>query len=491
MEKICLMKQFLHLSKISTKAIVFSLCFFLFPSSLLSAPDKSKDNQKQQVILLAQATTSKLDADKDVQNKAETADSEETSVSKNLITYNLEFNRSPIVGNHMRLRGVYSEGRLAFTRPRNWKVAKVQALIRFQHSPALYANRSNLTVLVNDTAIGSVQLQQKQSQVDQILLNIDPKLLQDYNELRIVAQQNNSPQCSEPWDPNLWTDILPDSKLIFKFQRKPIELNFSHYPYPFFDELSLEPNSIVYLQPNQIDSSWLTAAGRLQAALGRLADFRPIETSIINDVADAKANQRLVIIGTPSEQPALTSLKLPLAVAGNQILDRNQNPISEDTGILMMTTTKKDGGVPVLIATGNGSTGVAKASKFLTQPNLQKIGIGQVVLVNGIKDVPTPDPRHWPRYLPEENSFQLSDIKNPLTGESFKDVTVRGASAPPVLVDFRALPDDRFVRGSSMNLVYSYSPQVNPRTSAVEVLLDGVFIGGARLASDSGETRKN
>jgi hypothetical protein len=35
-----------------------------------------------------------------------------------------------------------------------------------------------------------------------------------------------------------------------------------------------------------------------------------------------------------------------------------------------------------------------------------------------------------------------------------------------------------------MTLRYSYGPQVNPRTSAVEVLLDDVFIGGARLASE-------
>ncbi len=488
------MKQLFYLSQISTKAIVVSFCFLLFPSSLLSAQGKSKEDLqqqpqgKQQVLLLAQATTAK--ANKDQKNKEKTADSE-TAVAQNLTTYNLEFNRSPIVGNHLRLRGVYSEGRLAFTRPRSWKLAKVQALIRFQHSPALYANRSNLTVLVNDTAVGSVPLNRKQSQVGQILLNIDPKLLQDYNEIKIVAQQNNSQECSDPSDPNLWTEILPDSKLVFNYQRQPTSLNFSRYPYPFFDELSLEPNSVVYLQPNQVSPSWLTGAARLQAALGRLADFRPIETSIVSDVADVKANERLVIIGSPSEQPALASLKLPLTVSGSQILDRSQNPIPEDTGVLMMTTTKKDGGVPVLIATGNGPKGVAKAAQFLTQPDLRKMGTGQVVLVNQIKEMPTPGSRKWPRYLPEENSFKLSDIKTQLNGEPFKDVTVRGSGAPPVEIDFRALPDDRFVRGSSMNLVYSYSPQINPRTSAVEVLLDGVFIGGARLTSDSGETRKN
>ncbi len=42
-----------------------------------------------------------------------------------------------------------------------------------------------------------------------------------------------------------------------------------------------------------------------------------------------------------------------------------------------------------------------------------------------------------------------------------------------------------------MNLIYSYGPQVNPRLSALEVLLDDVFIGGARLDSEQGATEKS
>lgn len=459
---------------ISTKAIVFTSCFLLFPSSLLNP----KIANSQQV--LAQTTTPKAQS---------STDESQAAVAKGLIPYSLEFNRSPIVGNRMRLRGVYAEGRLGFTRPRSWKVANVKALIRFQHSPALYANRSNLTVLVNDRAVGSVPLNKKQSQLGQVLLDINPKLLQDYNELKIVVQQNNTQECSNSNDPDLWTEVLPDSKLIFNYQRQPVALNFSRYPYPFFDDLSLETNSIAYLQPNSVSQSWLSGAARLQAALGRLADFRPIETNIVTNVTEVKPEQRLVIIGTPSEQPELATMKLPLLIASNLILDANKNPISEDIGVLIATITKA--GSPVLIATGNGAKGVAKAAQFLAEPDLRRLGTGQVVLVNQVKEISTPGLRQWPRYLPQENTFRLGDIKTQVNGDPFNDVTVRGSSAPSIDIDFRALPDDRFVRGSSMNLVYSYSPQMNPRTSAVEVLLDNVFIGGARLDSDRGENRKN
>ena len=490
------MKQLFDIYQISKKAICVTSCFFMLPSELtLSAQPISEG--KQQVTLLAQAITPQTASPSNSQVTAGTAkslaDTEAALGGKNLTTYNLDFNRSPIVGNRLRLRGVYSESRLAFTRPRGWKLdqGKVQALIRFQHSPSLYANRSNLTVLINGTSIGSVPLNKKQSQVGQVLMNIPPKLLQDYNELTVAAQQNNTDGCSDPSNPDLWTEILPDSKLVFNYQKQPIPLNFSRYPYPLFDSLGLETNQIVYLQPSQPSQSWLSGAARLQAALGRLADFRPIQTSMVTDVADVKPEQRLVIIGTPSEQPVLATLNLPVKVVGNQVLDRNNSAIPDDTGVLILAMSKKEGGAPVLIATGNGAKGVEKAAKFLGQPDLRKMGTGQVVLINQLNETQPPGPRQWPRYLPEADSFKLSDLKTPATAEPFNDVTVRGAGAPAVEIDFRALPDDRFVRGSSMNLVYSYGPQINPRTSAVQVFLDGNFIGGARLDSDGGQTRKN
>jgi hypothetical protein len=127
-------------------------------------------------------------------------------------------------------------------------------------------------------------------------------VIQDYNDLSVVVQQNTDPQCSDPSDPTLWTEILPDSKLVFGYQSQAVPLSFSGYPYPFFDELSLEPNRIAYLLP-KLGEAWLTARPRLQAALGRLADFRPIETRLVEDIDQVEANERLVIIGTPEDQP--------------------------------------------------------------------------------------------------------------------------------------------------------------------------------------------
>ncbi|MEM7578731.1 MAG: cellulose biosynthesis cyclic di-GMP-binding regulatory protein BcsB [Cyanobacteria bacterium P01_A01_bin.80] len=472
------MKQFFNFSKFSAKTFVIICWFLLSPASLLSAEAarESLQSSKQEELLVAQANISEDEESTDSETNATTS------------TYSLEFNRAPIVGNRMRLRGLYSQGRLGFTRPRNWEVSSAKALIRFQHSPALFANRSNLTVLVNDTAVGSIPLNRKQSQVGQVLLNIPPKLLQDYNELKIVAQQNNVEGCTNPSDPNLWTEILPDSKLVFNFQRQSAPLNFSTYPYPIFDKLGLENSQLAYLKPNQVTKDWLRGAARLQTSLGRQAEFRPIDTDLITDPSELKPLQKLIIIGTPREQAALADLDLPLSIVGDQILDNSQNPVPSSRGVVMMGKTKK-GGNPILVATGNDAAAVEKAVQSLVQPDTSKMGAGQVIFVDSVKEVSSPNPRQWSRYIPEDNSFRLSELKTS-TGEKFSDVTVRGAGAPPIEIDFRALPNDRFIRGSSMNLVYSYGPQINPRTSAIQVLLDGNFIGGARLDKDSGEQNK-
>ncbi len=473
----------------------------LFTCSILTTIAQAQDTQqseetryklptatKPQTSVKAQTATTKTNKADESPNAAKTL---ATAKPKN--QYILEFNRSPIVGNSFHLQGQFASARLGFTRPRDWDLDAAKILIRYQHSPALLANGSSLTVLLNGTSIGSVPLNRKDAEVGQALFNVPPKLIGDYNEVTIVARQLNSQNsCTDPNDPTLWTQVLPDSKILFDYQPQSIPLNFSNYPYPFFDRLSLNPNRINYLLPSEISSTWLTAASRYQSSIGRLADFRPVETQVVKSITKVQPNQRLVIIGTPTEQPALATLKLPMSATGSKFLDGNQNPLPDNVGVLMLTTvgTSK---IPVLVASGNGSEGVKKAVQFLVQPDARKIGTEAAILVDKVSSVSTPEARQWPRFLPEKNSFKLSDIKTlVLKGqlESFEDVTVRGSSAPPVEINFRALPDDRFTRGSSMNLVYSYGPQINPRTSSVEVLLDKTFIGGARLTSEEGETRK-
>ena len=402
--------------------------------------------------------------------------------------YILEFNRSPVVGTRLRLEGIYNESRLRFTRPRNWSVKSVKILLRYRHSGALYATRSNLNIIVNDNNVGSVPLNLKQGDTGTIVFDIPTRILKDYNELIIAGLQNNSPTCTQdPFDPSLWTEILPDSKLVFNYDAEPFQLDFNSYPYPLIDLLSLETNHIDYVAPTEQDQSWLTAIARLQTSLGRIADYRPLETDLVESLDDVADGNRVVVVGTPGQQPALEGLDLPLEIKNERWLDDNQTLIPSDTGILMWTVLE-DKQSPVLVATGNGPVAVTKAVQFLTQSQDRKIGAGRVVLINDLEAIESPDIRDWPRYLPISDNFELSDLKG-FNDEPLDDVVIRGAHAPPFEFDFKGLPDDRFLPGNVMTLRYSYGPQVNPLTSLVEVQLDGITVAGRRLDSIDGKRR--
>lgn len=399
--------------------------------------------------------------------------------------YVLEFNRSPVVGNRLRMEGVYPEARLGFTRPRNWQTKTAKLVLRFQHSPSLLADRSSLVVRVNDTSIGSIPLNRPKSQIGQVVLNIPPNLIQDYNDIAILAEQQTSETCTIPTDPTLWTEILPDSKIVLDYEPQNVPLDFSRYPYPLIDQLSLDPNQLTYLRPSTYSETWLNAAALFQADAGRMVDFRPLNTRLTPDLDNLKWNDRLVVIGTPAEQPLLSQLSLPFPVKSGQILDGNNSPLPPDVGVLMLTTVK-DGGNPVLVATGNSGEGVLKAVQFLVQTQDSQIGTGQAITVTSLTEAPALAPRAWPGYLPTNNRFNLRELTME-NRQPFEDTTVRGTNAPSVQIPFKSLPDDRFSRGSTMNLQYSYSSQVDPRTSTVEVRLDDVTIGSKRLNSSSGK----
>ncbi len=422
--------------------------------------------------------------------RSPTAPAAKEELLSGLNKYVLEFNRSPAMGNRFRMEGVYAESRLGFTRPRNWQVKSTKAIIRFQHSPALVASRSNLIVRVNDTSIGTVPLNLQPGQIGEAIVTIPPQLIQDFNDIALVAQQENSPNCSKPEDKTLWTEVLPDSKLVFDYQSKIIPLDFARYPYPFFDDLALDTTRLNYLQPTQVDAAWLTATSRLQTQMGRLADFRGLETQLLKEPKNLSWNDRLVIVGTPDQQPLLKTLKLPLVVKGSQFVGRDGAAIPADEGLLMMTSIEA-GKVPVLVVSGNSPEAVQKAAQSLINAQSSKLGSSALIQVKGdLPPVTQTERRSWPRFLPGQKQFQLKDLQG-ADGKNYKDVTVRGSDAPPAAFNFWALPDDRFLRGSSMTLRYSYSAQADPRKSTVSIDLDDVTIGSKKLDSDQGATNQS
>lgn len=411
-----------------------------------------------------------------------------TADASSLSQYVLQFNRSPVVGNALQMNGVLSQSRLGFTRPRHWQVESTKVKIRFRHSPALYADRSSLTARFNNTHLGSVPLNHGADSIGNIVFDVPAGLVQDFNTLTLDVQQHTSEDCTDPTDPTLWTEILPDSQVILNYRPQNIPLDFSNYPYPFLDRLGLDPDRLTYLQPKTVDSLWLTASSRYQAAASRISNARGIETRLVKQLDQVKPGDRLVIIGTPADQPALDSLALPFEIKNSQVLDGSGKPLPQGVGVVMLTTAANNG-VPVLVATGNDAGGVLKAVQALVQPADQELLTGQAALVNQVSEAASPAPMAWPGFFPEGSQRLLLSDLEVSPNQYFQDVTVNGLPVPPpVEIPFRPLPNKQLLSGSSFTLRYSYGPGIDPKRSSVSILLNGQGIGGERLKSAEGGT---
>ncbi|WP_416670539.1 cellulose biosynthesis cyclic di-GMP-binding regulatory protein BcsB [Egbenema bharatensis] len=419
--------------------------------------------------------------------EATEANTEETPMPDS--EYVWEFNRYPEMGNRIRLEGVYPTARFGFTRPRNWEVQSAKAVIQFRQSASLLPEKSNLTVRINDTSVGTVPLNRTNGQIGNVAFDIPPSLIQPQNEIAILAEQQTSESCTNPNTPTLWTEILPASKLVYTYRTQTIPLDFSRYPYPIVDEYNPDPNQIAYLRPQAMTSEWLTAVSRFQAQLGRLLDYRPVRSRVIDNISQLTAQEQLVVLGTPNSQPLLANLELPFTLNQGKILDGQQKPLPDDVGVLMLTTLEEsDRTTPVLVATGNATSGMTKAVQFLVQAKDRQIGTGQAITVNNLEEMASQNPRSWIGHLPNANRFKFSDLTLE-TDRYFVDTTVHGSNPAAIAIPFQALPGDRIARGSTITLDYTYGPQLNPRTSAVEVALDDITLGAERLSSKTGGSR--
>lgn len=416
---------------------------------------------------------------------AETAASPEASP---LSQYVLQFNRAPVVGNALQMQGVLSEARIGFTRPRHWQVDSAKVQIRFRHSPALFAERSNLTVRLNNQHLGSVPLNRSAEQIGNVLFNVPADLLQDYNTVVMQVQQHTSADCTDPTDPTLWTEILPDSKVLINYRPQPISLDLANYPFPFLDELGLDADRLTYLRPKTASDVWMTAAARYQAAAARLTNFRSVQTRLVDSLDDLEFQDRLIVIGTPENQPLLSNLALPFEIKNGKFVDGGGNALPNDVGVVMLTTTE-DSTNPVLVMAGNDNQGVLKAVQGMVQPSDRQLLTGPAALITEVANIESPAPRDWETFIPpDQRRFALADLLDE-DSQPFQDVTVNGLPIPPpIQIPFKLLPDEQTLKGSTFTLRYSYGPNIDPGRSSVSVRLDGRGLAGERLRQVNGGT---
>jgi hypothetical protein len=148
----------------------------------------------------------------------------------------------------------------------------------FRYSDNLDFDRSLVTVLINDTPIGSKKLTKEASNQDQLTLTI-PKNLEVSGNFSVTVAfdlELISAGCIELQDQMPWAFITKDSMLQLNTKDR-TDLLFNNYPNPFLRDASF--NKIAVLLPDQLDSYGYQTIGNLFHLLGKYAEANTGEVS--------------------------------------------------------------------------------------------------------------------------------------------------------------------------------------------------------------------
>jgi len=378
------------------------------------------------------------------------------------------FGEDLYVEKDLMLHGIKGYGSVGFSLPQSWELVSDPELhIYYEHSGELLPDQSDLTVLINDVAVGTAALDASNATEGVMVATVPRGSLGEYNKVTFAGTHRRTESCQDPYDMGLWTRVSRYSKLRFEVNRLPVVGELLEYPYPFFDYQGFGPMSLTWVEGESISDGTLTAAGALGLGLGRMADYRGVAMApSITDLADATTHALLV--GTPEEQPLIKALV-------------DTDSISGDQGLIAVLPNPSDPRLAVLVVTGASDKGLMNAARALSANPRYMSYAGEQAVVSSVLEDWLPDTEQLPRPMVGD-AVTLAQLAIP-------DQTVKGYYAPQFRVPI-LLEGDAAVKpeGGVARLNYGYSAGLDTRLSTAEVRLNGVTLRSVPLDDPDGET---
>jgi hypothetical protein len=303
-----------------------------------------------------------------------------------------------------------------------------------------------------------------------VFQSLAPGLTRDYNQVEIIVGQLLDIECTPPFDPALWTTISGDSYLYVSYTKRIRTPDLARFPFPFYDPLTLVPEPVYFLSEPGIDSGLFSKVLDMAALLGRKYEWRRGDISAIRTL-DQWGNGPLVVT-------ALSGSPLVKEWSDKFGWNKPGQPVKQGTlGMLKMFNLY---GKPVLLVCGKDSNEIKKAFDSLLYPEYSKLlnsDSAQILKLDGKK---TNDPLLLGKSEPRSITFRELGIDN---------FTLRGGGPVEQAVNIPLLFGSSIPEFEAhMNLVYSYSSQVNPNNSSIEIQLGNISISGIPLNEQKGVT---
>lgn len=339
-------------------------------------------------------------------------------------------------------------------------------------SPALLPVLSHLRVYLNDELMGTLPITQEQiGQRVRKELTLDPRLLGDFNRVRVEFVGHYSDICEDPAHSGLWLNLGRQSRVSLDEQALDVTGDLAWFPLPFFDERDTQQLNIPVVFTGAPTLGEQRAAGILASYFGSLAAWRSATFPVLFDTLPATAErpQPALVFATNDRRPSFLAEHPKADGPTVELIDHPQNRYSK----LLLVSGRNDDDLVI-----------AATALALDRGQLRgnRIRLDQV-------EPPLRKPYDAPNWIRTDRAVQLSELI-----DYPQQLQVSGLQPYPITLDIN-LPPDLFVwrnQGIPLQTRYRYTPPMTTDESRLNISVNDQYISSIPLqGSDSRSSVEN
>lgn len=353
----------------------------------------------------------------------------------------------------IRLRGLEGSASMPFSVRADEVVTSAKLKFEYTYSPSLLPELSHLQVFINEEIVAVIPLPRDQILQNKREINIDPRLLTDYNKLRFALIGHYTYKCEDPTHSSLWLNISHTGKLELSVAPLAQTNDLKYLPIPFFDKRDNNALNLPFVFASQPSFSTLKAAGIVASWFGGLASYRgshfPVSINSLppgNAILVLQGNERIGALG------------------------------AENGASVSMVTHPNNPNAKLLIISGKNDAELLRAARAVTLD--QNTLRGERISITQDNEPPPRKPYDAPSWVPTDKPVPFGTLAK------LDELQVKGFYPDIVRVNFRVSPDLFTWRstGVPMELKYRFTRLPLAKSATLNVSVNQNFVQALSLS---------
>ena len=360
------------------------------------------------------------------------------------------------------LLGINSSEQVEFSLRRDRIATDARLQLQYTPSPSLIPTISHLRIYLNDVLAGVVPIEKDQlgrQTTQQVAL--DPRLIADFNRLRLEFVGHYTDICEDPANNTLWINISRASEITLQEQALSLKNDLAFFPLPFFDPSNSNKLVLPFVFADNPTLGEQKAAAILASYFGSQSNWRgaefPVLFNTLPSVQSKEATQPSIVFATNDHRPAFLSdlEKYPAVQAPVvQLIDHPDAPYSK-----------------ILLVMGRNEEDLATAAKALALGG--QLLRGQRATIDKVQTLQPRKPYDAPAWMRTDRPVRFAEL---ITYP--QQLQVSGLQPRPITLDVN-LPPDLFVwrnQGIPLRTQYRYTAPSANDDSRLNISLNDQFI---------------